>query len=441
MSFFYPRTHLTTEERAARRSLLFSDALSLTALFIITLLLAFITNAFYQSYASHQAELSRRWFARGEDSLRRNQPVAAVNALRSALALTPGQRKIEIALAEALAAAGRTQEATAYFTTLAESEPGDGMIQLELARLARRQGNTQQALESYHRAIYGDWQGDGAVRRREARLEMVNFLIENGLDNQARDELLVAAGNAPEEDIPVQLNIAGSLEKARAPVDALGIYKSVLEHHPALWQALAGAGRTAFAAGRYAEATRYLARAAEAPEGALPPETEAQTKAMLEQSKRLLLLYPSPQLNPHDRGIRILADRKIAQARLASCLATPAPSSSAPSPAAASPSPLRHNPLQSLARRFEHHPVQPANGVALPPSPEDALESVTARWKQLPQQVTLRDLENDPDLASTEIQLIYDTEQATAEVCGAPTTQDDNLLLKIAQAPNAVGQE
>ena len=55
-------------------------------------------------------------------------------------------------------------------------------------------------------------------------------------------------------------------------------------------------------------------------------------------------------------------------------------------------------------------------------------------------QVSLSELENDPDLAQTQIQLIYDTELVTQQVCGAPAG-DDALLLKIAQAPNLVEEE
>jgi hypothetical protein len=47
---------------------------------------------------------------------------------------------------------------------------------------------------------------------------------------------------------------------------------------------------------------------------------------------------------------------------------------------------------------------------------------------------------NDPSLEQTLIQWIYDTEQATAAVCGAPSG-DDALLLRMAQTPDAVDQQ
>jgi hypothetical protein len=72
--------------------------------------------------------------------------------------------------------------------------------------------------------------------------------------------------------------------------------------------------------------------------------------------------------------------------------------------------------------------------------PVDALAALASRWKKEPVTIKLSDLENDPDLAQSEVQLIYDTEKITQQVCGPPSG-DDALLLKIAQQPNDVEQE
>lgn len=443
MAFRREKTTLSPADHLARQHLLVSDALSLTILFAIIVALALITNTLYQSYASHQSFLSRRWRARGESSLRRGDPQAAVYALHSALALAPGDPAIEMDLAESLAAAGRLQEAAAYFNTLAESQPGAGIIRLQLARLAVREGKASQALEDYRRAINGDWEGNGALRRREVRLEMIGFLLSTGRSEQARNELLVAASNAPVGDTPVLLNIARLMEKAQAPADALALYKSLLSHHPSLFPALEGAGRIAFETGHYAQAVPYLERAVNASEVAHLPGGQAEKlRDMLSQSQHLLLLYPSLQLSLHDRDLRILTGRNIAHARLTSCLATqtaksqPAVSANPP----ASQPQDNHNPLASLARRFGHHSAKPASTPPTP-SPADKLQGLNARWNQLPAKITLSDLANQPELASTQIQLIYDTEIVTAQVCGSPTDEDDALLLKIAKSPNTVDQE
>jgi tetratricopeptide (TPR) repeat protein len=444
MSFFAFKSPLTASDRIERRRLIFADTLSLVTLFAITALLAVMTNYLYQSYASHQVELANRWLQRGEQAMRDQKPQAAIDALSSALAFAPSDRNTEIQLAEALASAGRIQEATVYFNALLESQQGSGLINLQLARLAARQDNVNQAIEDYQRAIYGNWEGDGYVRRRDVRFELINYLIDHQLLDRARSELLVASGNAPQDDISVQLDIARMMERAQAPSDALHLYKTILHRHPSLREALEGAGRTAFQIGRYLEAKKYLARALEGPGVDQEPKAVVdQGRDRLGEATRLLLLYPSSRLSPNERNARILSDRKLAMARLAQCTQDrpPAPakdsSASAPPPAATKGS----STLQSLTSRFTNRPATPApNQAAVPPS-VDPLQSLAERWKQLPAKVSLSELENDPDLAQTQIQLIYDTELLTQQVCGAPTGDADALLLKIAQGPNLVEEE
>jgi Flp pilus assembly protein TadD len=443
MSFFALKTPLSAADRMERRRLIFSDTLSLVSLFAITALLAILTNYLYQSYASHQVSLAARWLQRGDQALRDNKPQAAIDALSSALAYAPNDRTTAIKLAEALASAGRVQEATVYFNALLESQQGSGVINLQLARLAARQGNVDQAIEDFQKAIYGNWEGDGYVRRREVRFELINYLIANHRLDQARSELLVASGNAPADDISLQLEIARKMEQAQDPGDALHLYRTILHHHPSLREALEGAGRTAFQLARYLEAKRYLSRALELPATEADADESAtaalqKTRDQLSEASRILALYPSSRLKPAERDARILKARKLALARLTTCVnakaAAPATPSAAPAPKVSS------NPLQSLASRFTRQPSKPAGNQAAAPPAVDPLQGLVERWQKLPPKVTLAELEKDPELAETQTQLVYDTELVTQQVCGAPTG-DDALLLKIAQAPNQVEEE
>jgi tetratricopeptide (TPR) repeat protein len=445
MSFFAIKPTLTDLDRARRRHLILTDTLSLVTLFAITALLAVLTNYLYQSYASHQVALANRWLQRGEQAMRDGKPVAAIDALRSALAYAPNQRSTEIKLAQALASAGRVQEATVYFNTLLETEQGDGLINLQLARLAARQGNEAQAIDDYQKAIYGSWQGDGYVRRRDVRFELINYLISRQHLDRARTELLVASGNAPADDLTLQLKIAETMEHADDPSDAFHLYKTILHHHPTLWEALDGAGRTAFQMGRYLEAKRYLARAVEGQANEQEPAATAQARQELSEATRLLLLYPSSRLSQREQNTRVLADRKLATDRLAKCIATKAaepplaPSTPVTAPSSGTASKPAASPLQSLASRLTGHPAQPTKQTDAPPS-VDPLQALAARWQQQPAKISVEDLDADPDLAQTQIQLIYDTELTTQQVCGTPTG-DDALLLKIAQAPHQVEEE
>ncbi len=366
MSFFALKSPLTASDRIERRRLIFADSLSLVTLFAITALLAVFTNYLYQSYASHQVELADRWLERGQQAMRGDKPQAAIDALSSALAYAPSDRGTAIKLAEALASAGRVQEATVYFNALLEGQQGSGLINLQLARLAARQGNENQAIEDYQKAIYGSWEGDGYVRRREVRFELINYLIAHDRLDQARSELLVAAGNAPEDDISVQLEIARTMEKAQDPGDALHIYKAVLHRHPTLQEALDGAGRTAFQMGRYLEAKRYLARALES--SSVDREQTAalaEDRDMLSEATRLLQLYPSARLSSRERNTRILTDRKLAMARLAECT-----QEKASAPAKTSEAGQRTPGTQKSGSNPLAKPGIPVLPIAKPPSPQ-----------------------------------------------------------------------
>jgi hypothetical protein len=124
----------------------------------------------------------------------------------------------------------------------------------------------------------------------------------------------------------------------------------------------------------------------------------------LAQAKAILKLYPAPTLPERERAKRVLKARDIARQRLLSC--TAANANSATNTAA-----------------------------ALPPD----LTELSTRWQAEPKNLTVSALMHDPQLLQQELDLIYDTELRTAHHCGPPMG-DDALLLRIAQAPDAVEQ-
>ncbi|HTZ88995.1 MAG TPA: tetratricopeptide repeat protein [Alloacidobacterium sp.] len=397
MAVLQLRSPLTPEERQQRQKLILRDTIALLSLFAIVLLLFFITLFLFHSFSVHRQELAYRWRGRGEKALRANQPLVAIDALRSALAYAPDDETLQIELAEALGAAGRTQEAVAYFNTLLESRPGNGLINLQLARLAAKQGDEAKALEYYQAALDGTWNGDGYVRRREVRLELAQYLISRKRYDQARNQLLITAGNAP-DDVNIELQVAGLLESAQDPANALHLYQKALQHKPVQLAALEGASRTAYALNHYLQAKTYLERTLNHPDfEKQPADVQARFRDMLSDSDHILLLYPGPELSIRDRAERILNNRKIAQQRLAACL---------------------------------------SSKTTIPP----ALQALANQWQQLPKTLRLLQLEQNPELEQQIMQLVYQTEQVTSQLCGAPTG-DDALLLKIAQAPEAVEQQ
>jgi Flp pilus assembly protein TadD len=382
-----------TEVSLAKRRLFLRDSLTFLVLTLLTVVLFFITLFLFRSFASHRADLAVRWSGRGKASLNAGQPVQAITALRTALSYAPGTRSYELLLAQALANAGHTDEASNYFVNLWSTQPGDGFINLELARLSARKNDPQDAIKYYRASIYGTWEGDGVVRRRKVRLELARYLIDQHYLNAARIELLIAAGNSPSDPV-LNKTLADLLVQTGDIADALIYYKKALQGDPKNQAVLEGAGRAAYGLGDFAGAHSLLERATEAKASPEKEDISGDLAVMLENSKRILELRPSTKLRPAERVTRILEDGVIAKKRFDGCVA----------------------------------PFDAANG--LPP----LLQQLKVRWASgnasMTRPVLLRSLAQQ----DTAVQLIFDTELQTSQFCGTPTG-DDALLLLLAKSP------
>ena len=382
---------------STKRRLILRDALTFLSLALITAVLFAVTLFLFHSFATHRQELAQRWSARGQAAIASGHPDQAIVALRTALSYAPGERSYELLLAQALGDAGHTEEAYNYFLGLWETQPGNGIMNLRLARLAAKKNDMQAAINYYRAAIYGTWEGDGVVRRREARLELARYLIAHRNLSSARTELLVTGGNAP-DDVSLSLTLAQLLEQASAPYDALSHYQKVLAREPNNPQALEAAGRLEYGFSNFEEAHRLLERAkheleASASNQALPPDLQA----MLDASKEILSLAPSKKLPAAERVAHILRARDLTKKRFDSC--------NTAGSAAAAPS----SPLQALS----------------------------GRWKSKEATIDRAALLNDPSEQDAVMTLVYDTEAQTSKICGAPTG-NDALLLMLSRSPKAV---
>src|SRR5665213_3143323 len=211
---------LTPTERIQRRKLIFQDTLALLALTAISICIAVLTYFFFHSFREHRRVLEKRWFVRGEQALAAGNPTYAVEDFRSALSLSTANPTYELALAEALAAANRNEEAYAYFSSLHDAQPGDGFLNLQLARLAVKRDDSAQAIDFYRSALTGLWYGHGASQRFKIRLELAKYLMSLGKNHDAQGDLLTAEGNSL--DHPEELfAVAGLLRQAGDPADAL----------------------------------------------------------------------------------------------------------------------------------------------------------------------------------------------------------------------------
>jgi tetratricopeptide (TPR) repeat protein len=371
-----------------KRRLILRDTLTFLSLLLITAVLFGVTLFLFRSFTAHRAELAQRWSSRGQAALNSGHPERAIVALRTALLYAPGEHTTELLLAQALGDAGHIEESYNYFLGLWETEPGDGFINLRLARLAAVKRDVQGAVNYYHASIYGTWEGDGTVRRREVRLELARYLIAQHNDSSAQTELLIAGGNAP-DDVPLELTLAKLLQEAGSPSNALRYYEKVLAQDPKNEEALVAAGGLEYEAGSFDDAHRLLEQAAREQEMNSP-----EVRTMLDNSARILALEPSKKLPDRERVARILNAREIAKRRFDSCNA------------------------QAAA----------ANELSSP------LQDLGAEWASKEAALSREALLEDAAGQDATVKLIFDTEVQTAKICGAPTG-DDSLLLTLAKFP------
>jgi hypothetical protein len=388
-------------ESITRRRLILRDTLAFLSLVSITVVLFAITLFLFRSFAAHREALAQRWSARGRESIASGHPDQAVVAFRTALSYAPGERSYELLLAEALGDAGHTEESYNYFLSLWDTQPGDGFINLRLARLAALKNDMRSAINYYRASIYGTWEGDGIVRRREVRLELARYLIAHHDLSSAQAELLTAGGNAP-DNVNLDLILAPLLEQAEAPHDALNYYRRVLTREPGNRTALLAAGRLEYSFDRFDEARRLFEQAAQQHglEGA-GANLPASVTAMMNDAARIMDIEPLRKLAPQQRVMRILYARDLAKRRLLSC----SEQASNASEATASP-----------------------------------LKPLSARWSSKEATASRMELLQSLELQEAAIELTYDTEILTSQICGTPTG-DDGLLLQLAKSPRTAESE
>lgn len=386
-------TTIETQLKTSKRQLVIHDSLAFMALFAVTGVLFAITLFLFRSFSAHRGEIARQAGADGRAALTEHRPHDAIDDLRTALLYAPSERDYELLLAQALAEDGHLEEAINYFLNLWDARPGDGFINLQLARLERQRNGTQKAIDYYRASIFGSWNGDGIIHRRDVRLELANYLIDQKQFALAQTELLIASSNAPAfPDLNVGLGDA--LLRANDPTNALKEYRKAMIEDPHNAIAYEKAGRLAYKMGDYAHAREWLERALRESAGALSnaAEPEGGTTTLLKNSERLLVLQPEAATTRAGRIARVLSDSATARKRFDACERQIA---------ASGPLPL---PMQTLAARW------------------DAAASDATRA------ALMRDDTNE-DLVRG---LIDDTETITAQICGAPQG-DDALLLLLAQ--------
>lgn len=362
-----------------RRGALLSLVIFISAAFFV------LTHFVNSAYQKQRASLAAQWLHAGDADAAAGRGEAAVDAYRAALDYDASNPEITLKLAEALARAGQERQASSYLLSLLQEEPGNGPVNLALARLSARQQDATAAMRYYHGAIYGGWSGQGQVMRREARLELIDFLLARNALTDARSELIGLTGDLPREP-GVIAAVADRFARAGDDANALRLYRDAIALHGGTAAVLSGAGMAAFRLADYRAAAEYMERARAA--GAAGTVSSA-----LETARAVLDLDPFERRLPSQRRIeRLQRMLDIASARVAACQPPALPSAIAPGAASV---------VQQLG----------------------LLQQIAVARRQL-----TRARELDPDLTDALMKLVLEAEQSQPQ-CSAASPQDAAVAL------------
>jgi tetratricopeptide (TPR) repeat protein len=336
-------------------------------------------------YRAQRESLGNRWFTRGLADLRARRFENAVNEFRTGLLYSRDNYTYQLDLAEALVGLKRTDEAYAYLINLWERQPENGLVNLELARIAAQKGDSEPALRYYHNAIYAIWPGDQEVERRNTRLELIEYLLSGNSKTHAQSELIALAANL-DDDPSMHARVGNLFLQAQDDDHALAEYRLSLKLDRHNAAALAGAGQAAFELGRYDLAQRYLQAAV----GANP--ADLQSVARLKTAERVV------QMDPFRRQIPVYQRHRIV--------------------------------IQAFAAAGER--LKACSGIGNASEPASSLnsqQSLADQWARMKPQITEPGLRRNPDLAEAAMSVVFDIERQANAACGPPTGIDMALLL------------
>jgi len=372
----------SARKRIDLRLYLNQQPVMLALLAVLGVILFLAVAGLSRAYHAQRDALGNRWFSRGMLDLNAGHFDRAVTEFRAALLYSRDNYDYQLNLAEALIGEKRTSEAYSYLVNLWDRQPEDGVVNLELARVAAQGGQTEQAQRFYHNAIYAVWPGNQEVKRRNTRFELIEYLLSINAKAKAQSELIALEENLG-EDPALQERVGDLFLRAEDYEHALAAYRLCMKSDRHNVAALAGAGWAAFQLARYPLAERYLQAAV----AANPGDTQSAERLMTTE----LLLHMDPfrrQISEEERASIVVDAFAVAGRRLSSC-ATP---KAAAASAASEP-------------------------------------SLADNWAKMKLQISEQQLRQNPDLLEKAMDLVFEIERQTSATCGTPSGADLALLL------------
>jgi Tfp pilus assembly protein PilF len=360
---------------------------TLVLLSIVVLAIFFVITGFtVKRYHASQQALGGRWYQKGEAALRANRPEEAVDDFHTSLVYARDNTLYQKRLAEALVKAKHLAEAEVYLRTLWVRQPGDGTVNLELARLAAHAHNVPDAIRYYHDAVFGLWETSPEANRRDVRIELCKFLLAEGERNAAESELIALQAELP-PDAGLHTQAGLMFVQVEDNRRALNEFQEALKLDPKKAGALAGAGEASYRLADYAQAHRYFQRAIE-----LNPKNQ-EVALKLELSRLVIDLDPfQRRLSQGERGRRTIAAFQQALSRLKQCAES----------------------------RGVNLQTQQGAGPFV---------SVYSNVKKMQPKVSRRMLRRNPDLITNVMDLVIQMEETAQQACGTPPVPDQALLM------------
>ncbi len=242
-------------------------------------------------YRSERSARANQYYLDGNRLMAKERYQEAIEQYRDALSISHNGRD-RLALAQALETAGRSNEAEIYFRELVREKTDSGPANLGLARAVVAEGKAQDALNYYHRAIYGSWPEQRQANRARVRLELVHVLGTSGKWQQARSELLALEAEAP-DDLAVQKQLGRLLLRYDLPKESAGVFRKILEKDKNDAVAYSGLGEADVAQDDYLGAQRAFKSALRV------------NAADAEAAKRLQLVESVLALDPTLHGLSV----------------------------------------------------------------------------------------------------------------------------------------
>jgi tetratricopeptide (TPR) repeat protein len=356
-------------------------------------------------YTLNQQARGRKLYQVGLEAAQSGHYEDAIEAFRAALTCDPTNSRYQLSLGRALRDGDdprhphRLEEAESYLTALWQRTPQDAAVNLALARVAAHRGSIEDAIRYYHNAMYGVWNSDADANRNRARVELIQFLLKKGAVAQADSELIALSTSLP-PDPDEQLQAARLFEQAQDYGGALARYEAVIHMAPLNTQALAGAGEATYRLGDYALAQRFLRSAVAA------NPTDAASRQLLASAEEVLKTNPfRSHISDAERNRRIAAAFEQGEKRLTDCAAQAKVD------------------LNSAVPTAANYPASP-------------LPILQARWLATKPDLDRLRSPAETDLPDTIMDVVFQIEQQTVSICGAPQGPDEALLL-IAQKREA----